>query len=177
MSKYCMFVPSPSLFCVVATKHKNFPKKPLNNKENILSLRYLSRPTFVPLVVRVVARVFACKMQDAIALRFKQLSRKAKKNERNSFNNCSGCWGMNRQREQKKSLLLLCTLCEVKVFFCCLLFYENRFFINFESHSEYKKILNKQCCLFSFLTVSKKLRFVVLVFAIWDAIADKTEGI
>lgn len=67
---------------------------------------------------------------------------------------------------------MLCSLCEVKVSSAAAasFFYENRFFINFESHSEYKKILNKQCCLFSFLTVSKKLRFVVLVFAIWDAI-------
>lgn len=65
------------LFLPNNTTQKNLPKKQ-QNKENILSLRYLSKPTeksFVPLVFlfiprAVVAAFFACKMHLAIALRF-----------------------------------------------------------------------------------------------------------
>lgn len=120
-------------FCVVATKHKNFPKKPLNNnKENILSLRYLSRPTFVPLAIRVVAGVFACKMQDAIALRFEQLSRERQKRMKETvLTTARAAGGIDNANKRRVYYCVVFTLWSKSFFCCCLLFLRKQILYQF----------------------------------------------
>ena len=75
---------------------------------------------------------------------------------------------------KEEFIIVVFILSGVKVFFCCCLLLpkaqKKRFFINFGSHSKYKKILNKQCCLFSFLDSFEEIAFFgsFLRFGMWS---------